>query len=444
MTTQPDFGSTFHTVASTPEVIGKYEIVSEVGRGSMGTVYSAHDPFSDRTVAIKVAHPHIVGQGEESSRFRKLFFNEAHAAAVLDHPSILSLYDAGVDGEICYLVMEFVAGARTLNDFCRPEQLLPVREVVGVVYKAAKALDYAHRQGITHRDIKPSNILFTQDHDIRVSDFSIARINRTDATSTQFDGFLGSPLYMSPEQINQWDIHPNTDIFSLGTVMYELLTGHHPFKADSLGAIAQRITHDKPASILDYRHDVPEGLDYVLNRMMKKKSSKRYAHGLDLAADLALIYDDLEKIDTEDMLRKRFDSLKELGFFKGFTDGEIWELVRASNWQSYTPGSVIINEGDIDDSVYIILSGVVEIRKQGQHIDTLQEGECFGEMGFLSKTERTATVIARTDVALIRVNSVTLDRAEEGTQLRFLKVFVRTIIDRLRQTTAILTQLKQF
>jgi serine/threonine protein kinase len=249
---------------------------------------------------------------------------------------------------------------------------------------------------------------------------------------------------MSPEQINQWEINANTDIFSLGTVMYELLTGHHPFKADSLGAIAQRITHDKPVPILEVRHDVPEGLEYVLNRMMKKKSTKRYAHGLDLAADLALIYDDLEKIDTEDMLRERFDSLKELGFFKGFSDGEIWELVRASNWQTYAPGATIISEGDIDDSVYIILSGVIDIQKQGQHLDSLQEGDCFGEMGFLSKTERTATAIARTDVALIRVNATTLDRAEEGTQLRFLKVFVRTIIDRLRQTTSILTQLKQF
>ena len=443
MNSQAQFGSTFHTLVTGPEIIGKYEIIAEVGRGSMGTVYSAHDPFSNRSVAIKVAHPQVSDKESENSRFRKLFFNEAHATAVLDHPSILSLYDAGVDGDICYLVMELVPGARTLNEFCKPAHLLPVREVVGVVYKCAKALDYAHRQGITHRDIKPSNILFTLDRDIRVSDFSIARINRTDATATQFDGFMGSPLYMSPEQINQWEINANTDIFSLGTVMYELLTGHHPFKADSLGAIASRITNDKPASILEVRNDIPEGLDYVLTRMMKKKNTKRYAHGLDLAADLALIYDDLEKIDTEDMLRERFDSLQQLGFFKGFTDGDIWELVRASNWQTYKPDTIIIMEGDMDDSVYIILSGVVEIQKGGQHLDTLQEGDCFGEMGFLSHTERTATVTAKTDVTLIRVNSVTLDRAEEGTQLRFLKVFVRTVIERLRQTTSVLTQLKK-
>jgi len=440
---QPGFDSTFHTLPARPDVIGKYEILEEVGRGSMGTVYSAHDPFSERTVAIKVANPQKLGTGQDGSRFRKMFFNEAHAAGVLDHPSILTLYDAGVDGELCYLVMEFVAGARTLQPFCKSDSLLPMREVVGIVYKCAKALDYAHRQGIIHRDIKPSNILLTQDRDIRVSDFSIARITRSDAASTQFDGFLGSPLYMSPEQINEWEINSNTDIFSLGTVMYELLTGNHPFRADTLTTIATKITNDKPLSVLEYRSDIPEGIDYILNRMMKKKSSKRYAAGIDLAADLALIFDDLEKIESEDALRRKFQTLKELGFFKGFNDAEIWELVRASNWQTYPPDSVIIREGDIDDSFYILLSGVVTIQKAGQHVDSLQEGDCFGEMGFLARTERTATVIAKTDVSLIKVNAATLDRANEATQLRFLKVFVRTVVERLKQTTSILTQLRQ-
>lgn len=435
--------STFHTVPLRPEVIGKYEIIEEAGRGSMGTVYAAHDPFSNRTVALKVAHPHFAASGQDGARFRKLFFNEAHAAGVLDYPSILKLYDAGVDGDLCYLVMEFVHGARTLQAFCQPDTLLQVREVVGIVYKCAKALDYAHRQGIVHRDIKPSNILFTQDRDIRVSDFSIARINRSDETSTQFDGFLGSPLYMSPEQINEWDINSNTDIFSLGTVTYELLTGHHPFKGDSLASIAQKITNDKPVPLSEYRSDLPDGLDYVLGRMLKKKSASRYGSGLDLAADLALIFDDLEKIETEDAMRTKFQSLKDLGFFKGFSDAEVWELVRASNWKSYRPGDSIIREGEVDDSFYIVLAGIVDVFKHGQHLNVLQEGDCFGEMGFVSKTERSATVIAKTDVSLIRVNSSTLDRADTGTQLKFLKVFVQTLVDRLNQTTNVLAQLRQ-
>jgi eukaryotic-like serine/threonine-protein kinase len=435
--------STFHTVGQVPNVIGKYDIDKAVGKGSMGTVYAAYDSFSNRTVAIKVAHPQYIDQTEDGTRFRKLFFNEAHATAVLDHPSILHLYDAGVDGELCYLVMEYVDGANTLQPFSKPDGLLPLREVVGIIYKCAKALDYAHRQGIIHRDIKPSNILFTKDRDIRVSDFSIARINRADQTSTQFDGFLGSPLYMSPEQINEWSIECNTDIFSLGSVMYEMLTGDHPFRAESLAKISNNITNEKPRPLSEYRSDLPEGLDYVLSRMLKKKNSKRYSMGLDLAADLALIYDDLEKIETEDSLREKFESLNQLGFFKDFSDAEIWGLVRASNWQSYQHGETIIQENDVDNSFYIILSGVVDILKDEQHVDTLQQGCCFGEMGFIANTERTASVVAKTDVSIIRVNASTLDRADESTQLRFLKVFVQTITERLKQTTSILTQLRQ-
>ncbi|MFT7459927.1 MAG: serine/threonine protein kinase [Planctomycetota bacterium] len=443
LATQETGGSTFHTVNQVPKVIGKYDIEKAVGKGSMGTVYSAFDSFSNRTVAIKVAHPQFINQTEDGSRFRKLFFNEAHATAVLDHPSILSLYDAGVDGELCYLVMEYVEGANTLQPFSKPDGLLEIREVVGIIFKCAKALDYAHRQGIIHRDIKPSNILFTKDRDIRVSDFSIARINRADQTSTQFDGFLGSPLYMSPEQINEWSIESNTDIFSLGSVLYEMLSGTHPFKSDSLTKISHNITNEKPRPLSEFRSDLPEGLEYVLSRMLKKKSSKRYSMGLDVAADLALIYDDLEKIETEDSLREKFNTLNQLGFFRGFSDAEIWGLVRASNWQSYKPTETIIQEGDVDNSFYIILSGVVNIEKDGQHVDSLQQGCCFGEMGFIANTERTASVIAKTDVSIIRVNASTLDRADESTQLRFLKVFVETVTERLKQTTSILTQLRQ-
>jgi len=286
--TQDTGSSTFHTLYQPPKVIGRYDIDKAVGKGSMGTVYSVFDSFSSRTVAIKVAHPQYITQTEDGSRFRKLFFNEAHATAILDHPSILSLFDAGVDGELCYLVMEYVEGANTLQPFSKPDGLLPLREVVGIIYKCAKALDYAHRQGIIHRDIKPSNILFTKDRDIRVSDFSIARINRADETSTQFDGFLGSPLYMSPEQINEWPIECNSDLFSLGSVLYEMLTGVRPFKSDSLTKITHNITNEKPLPLSEFRSDLPEGLDYVLSRMLKKKNSKRYSMGLDVAADLTL------------------------------------------------------------------------------------------------------------------------------------------------------------
>jgi eukaryotic-like serine/threonine-protein kinase len=427
-------------MSAIPDKIGKYRIIDEVGRGNMGTVYSAHDPFADKQVAIKLAHSQYINEKDVGERFKKLFFNEAQAAGVLEHPSILNIFDADIDGDHCYLVMEYIHDAKTLDSYCQPDTLLPVREVVGIIYKIAKALDYAHRQGIIHRDIKPNNILQTQSGDIKIADFSIAMIIREDFLETQFSGFLGSPLYMSPEQINEWQISTNTDIFSLGIVMYEMLTGHHPFKADNLNAISKNITSEKPLPLSEFRNDVPEGLEYALKRMLKKSPDKRYNMGLDLAADLALIFEDLDLVEVHDVLRDRFEKVQKLGFFREFTDADIWELIRACDWHKYPSNTHIIKEGEEDHSFYIVLSGVVTVEKNGQKIDSLQEGDCFGEMGYLSKAKRSASVLAKTDVSLIQVNASTLDRAAEDTQLRFLKVFVKTLIGRLADTTTILTQ----
>ncbi len=427
-------------MSEVPAKIGKYEIVEEMGRGSMGTVYSANDPFSHRMVAIKVANKQFISSAS-GKRFRKLFFNEAAAAGNLDHPNILKIFDADADGDLCYLVMELVPGAQTLDAFSTPETLLPLREAVGIIYKIAKALDYAHRQGVIHRDIKPSNLLLTEDKDVKIADFSIAMIIRADNTATQFTGFLGSPLYMSPEQINEQPLSGTSDIFSLGGVAYKLLTGHHPFLGDNLGAIQQKVTHGDPVPITEYRKDLPEGMTYAVKRMLKKDPRRRYAMALDLAADLAVIFEDLDNVDTEDKLRENFGRLKSLGFFRGFTDADIWELTRACAWQNYPAGTAIITEGESDQACYILLSGVVGIEKSGHHLDNLQEGDCFGEMGYLARAKRTATVIAKTDVTLMKVNASTIDRAATETQVRFLKVFVRTLIERLSDTTSALSQL---
>jgi len=426
-----------HTV---PEKIGKYQIVAELGRGSMGTVYSAHDPFSNRQVAIKLAHPYFADQSHSGQRFRKLFFNEAHAAGLLHHPNILRVYDAGADGDLCYLAMEYVPGARTLSVGCKPETLLPLRDVVSIVYRVAKALDYAHRQGVVHRDIKPSNILLTEQGDVKVADFSIAMVTRPDSSRTQVQGFLGSPLYMSPEQINEGTITSRTDIFSLGSLTYQLLTGHHPFRADNLNAINHKITHEDPPPLETYRANLPEGLEYVVQRMLQKDPDKRYATTLELASDLAVIFEDLEAVETEVEVQERFHAVRALDFFRDFSDSEIWELLRACTWHTYRAGEAIIREGELDLSFYIVLSGIVGIEKNGRHVDDLQEGDCFGEMGYLARTRRTATVVARTDVSLMKINAATIERAAPGVQLRFLKMFVHTLIARLSQATSALSQ----
>ena len=419
-----------------PEKIGKYEILGELGRGSTGVVYSAHDPFADKSVAIKVVHPEALNDAEKGDRFRKLFFNEAHAASVLNHPNILKVYDANIEKNYYYLVMEYIPNARTIQEYCRADTLLPLRYVVSIIYNCAKALDYAHRQGIVHRDIKPRNIIQTQSRQIKIADFSVALINRDDYMETQLGGWMGSPTYMSPEQISEGKIGSNTDIFSLGVVMYELLTGQHPFRSESINTIIKNITGKDPVPLSEFRDDVPERLESILMRMLEKNPAQRYSMGLDLAADLALVFEDLESVENEDIQREKFKVLKDLRFFQSFTDVDIWELVRAVDWHKFKEGEYIIREGDEDYSFYILLAGIVSVEKKGHHINYLQIGDCFGEMGYITKGKRSASVKANGDVYLIQVNASTLDRANEGTQLRFFKVFVNTLAERLTDTTS--------
>ncbi|MDZ7735849.1 MAG: serine/threonine-protein kinase [Gammaproteobacteria bacterium] len=218
---------------SLPSKLGKYEILRQIGRGSMGIVYEGYDPYEDRKVAVKVALADSLRDKEVGPRYRKMFFNEAHTAGRLRHPNIVQIYDAGVDGDSCYIVMELIEGADTLRSYCRTSTMLPYKRVVEIIFVCAKALDYAHRKGVIHRDIKPTNILLTQDGEVKIGDFSIAHLMTADTANTLPTGFVGSPRYMSPEQVQEDTIANQTDLFSLGIIMYELLTGNHPFAADS-------------------------------------------------------------------------------------------------------------------------------------------------------------------------------------------------------------------
>jgi serine/threonine protein kinase len=423
------------TMENVPDKIGRYEIIKQVGRGSMGTVYCAHDPFADRYVALKVAHTEQTGDDERGARFRKLFFNEAHATSVLNHPNIVRVFDADTENDLFYLVMEYVEGAETLQQFCEPDNLLPLRDVVLTIYKIAKALEYAHRQGIIHRDIKPNNFLVTPDRDVKLADFSIAMVNQPDTDLTQIVGLIGSPMYMSPEQIREENLTGGTDIFSLGLVIYQLLTGVHPFKAHNLSALSYKIVNDSPGLVTDYRSDVSHSLAYIVKHMLEKNPEDRYASGLDLAADLGVIFEDLDSLSGEQALRERFAKIKNLGFFQGFSDADIWELARTCTWRSYEKDAVIVANDEEDHSFYIVLSGVASVTKGGRSLHSLGEGDCFGEMGFLSKAKRSASVVARTDVSVMKVNESTIDQAPEPIQLRFHKAFVRVLIQRLRDTT---------
>ncbi len=415
--------------------LGKYDVIREVGRGGMGVVYLGHDPFTGSDVAIKVALPESLQDKRGGARYRKLFFNEAKVAGKLRHPNIVGVFDAGMEDEICYIVMEMIFGGRTLYDHCQPDTLLPVEDVVRIIFKSARALDYAHRQGVVHRDIKPRNILLTEDGEVKLSDFSIALRTHGDATDTQVHGYIGSPLYMSPEQVKDDTITNQTDIFSLGVVMYELLTGRHPFAADNLPAIAHRITQKVPTALAEVRPDVPHIVGRILGRALSKQVGRRYKTGLDLAADLSLVYDHIKLLDEQLPGDEKFKLVRRLTFFDDFTEPEIWEVINSSGWLDYTPGSEIIAEGELDTSFYIIISGDVGVFKGDLEVDQLHQGDCFGEMGFIARKQRSATIIAKTGVTTMNVRPSMIERASLNCQLRFHKVFLSALVGRLSQAT---------
>ena len=417
------------------EKLGKYKILEQVGRGSMGIVYEGYDPFADRQVAVKVALSENLRDSDAGERYRKMFFNEAHTAGKLRHPNILEILDAGADGDDCYIVMELVKGGNTLKNYCAPDRLLPVAQVVEIIFKCAKALDYAHRKGVIHRDIKPTNILVTPDTDIKIGDFSIAHIISADTTNTMPLGFVGSPRYMSPEQVQEDTITNQTDLFSLGIIMYELLTGRHPFIADSFSRLIHKIINEKHPPMSTYRTDLPEILEKIVYHALQKNPEKRYKMGLNMAADLSLAFDYLEKPQVDIEIQEKFNAIENLDFFREFSEAEIWEIIRACIWQEFQGGEEIIVEGEIDDSFYIITYGSVEIVKEGHPIGELGEGACFGEMGYLTKAERTATIVAKGQVQLMKINATLIEEISVECQLQFSRVFLRTLVKRLAETT---------
>ena len=427
-------------MAQQPEKIGKYEILDVAGRGNMGTVYLAHDPFTDRKVAVKVCTMEEEDQSSQTSRIaRKLFFNEAHTAGTLDHPNILRVYDAGEEAGEPYIVMEFVEDARTLSQFCSPDSLAPIDQVIEFVYQCAKALDYAHRRGVVHRDIKPTNLMLTTDGTIKIGDFGIAQ--SAQAEITQIMGVIGSPRYMSPEQAREDDVTQQTDLYSLGVVAYELLAGQPPFTGQGFSRLMYKIMNEDAAPIESLRPEVPPPLAKIVNKAISKSLSVRYAEGREIAADIAEAFNlNRDPNDEEPSQAEKFDVVRQLRFFNDLSDSQVWEVLRASVWESYGAGNQIITEGNIDDSFYVIVQGDVIVSKGDTEISALGKGDCFGEMGYLSKTNRSASIAAKDDVSLLKINASLMERASMPCQLQFSKVFIHTLIERLTRTSERVSQ----
>jgi serine/threonine protein kinase len=362
-------------------------------------------------------------------RFRKVFLNEASLAGRLVHPHIITIYDAVITDEYSYIVMEYVEG-RTLEYYTDTEPLLPVEKTVEIIFKCTLALDFAQRQGVIHCDIKPANILISDRQEVKISDFGAALYHN--AEHTQLKG-IGSPAYMSPEQVQEMELTHQTDIYSLGVVTYQLLTGKLPLVASNKASMLYQVLNIEPTPPSVHRHDLVPKLDEIVQRAMAKRPGDRYQSWTDFSRDLVSVYRVLEMPTGSISDGEKFNTIRSLSFFKDFRDVEIWEALRITSWHKLPAETVVIREGDSGDAFFVITAGEVKVTKSGRLLNILHSGDCFGEMLYFGDGDarRTTTITAVSSVTVIEIKANALRQASDALQKQFNKAFMRLLIDRL-------------
>jgi tRNA A-37 threonylcarbamoyl transferase component Bud32 len=420
--------------------VANYPIVRKLGEGATSEVFLCQDPFRGRQVAVKRIFPESLRDPARGRLFRKLFFTEASLAGKLDHPHIAQIYDAGIGEDSGYIVMEFVPGG-TMERFCAPENLLPVEQTVEIIFKCARALAYAHMQGVTHRDIKPGNLLYAgAPTDVRIGDFGLAL--NVGAETTQITG-VGSPAYMSPEQIREELVDHRTDLYSLGVVMYQMLAGRLPFQGSNKFSMIYQITQYDPPPPSSKRREVPESLDRIVRRAMQKDAAARFHSGDEFAGELV----EALRIGLGEGRREvfgeadKFAALRAMRFFSRFAEPELWEVVRIGVWERVPAGSEIVREGEPGDFFCVLVQGEARVTKNRKLLTVLGAGECFGEMAYLSvdRHERGATVTASKDSHIVRVRIADLEQASVACRSHFDRAFIGILVERLNLANTRLT-----
>ena len=426
------------------ETIGKYEVIRTLGKGATAVVYLARDPDAQREVAIK-----LIKFGEDnaamSRRLRKLFQTEDAVGRRLDHPNIVKIYDAVVEADQAYLVMEYIEGT-ALDQYCAINRLLPMHRVIGIIFKCCLALDHAFRQGVVHRDIKPANILIDADDNPKITDFGLAlNLHKDMNKDSTFVMGVGSPAYMSPEQIKNYPLNQKTDLYSLGVLLFQLLTGRLPFRANNQGALVYKIVNADTPSVCALNPNLPAGLDPIIKKALEKDLYSRYRNGAEFAKDLSTVRYQIVDEDSTQQDLTHFEKLRSLEFFADFEDVELWEVLRISVWREVSDKVALIREGDSNRIFGVIVKGFVEVSVEGKALCRLGSGEVVGEMAYLhpSETKRSATVVTLEPTLFLEINSAALDLSSDEVLERFHKVLTAKVIARLRSANKALAKLGQ-
>jgi serine/threonine protein kinase len=409
--------------------VGKYDIQKLLGKGATGTVYLARDTFSGREVALKTIEPEVFRDPEFGTVYRSQFLNEASLAGKLKHPHIVAILDAVVQEDSGHIAMELVTGG-DLSQYASPDKLLPVADVLQIGFKCCGALEYAFAEGIVHRDLKPANIMIVDGTNVKISDFGAAFLRKSQAVQT---AAMGSPFYMSPEQIEGKDLTFASDMYTIGVVLYELLTGRRPFVADSLEALVQAIMTADPPAPSALRKGLPPQVDVVVSRAMKKQPALRYESW----SEFALALSDAVKLalppgavpDSE-----KFVTLKRVDMLAGLSDAEVWELANAGSWLRVDPGATVVAENAQGASFFFLAQGQVKVVRQARLLNMIDQGEFFGEMAYIrgGSEPRHATVQSVKESLLAEFEPAALARMTVGAQLHLTRALTRNLVDRLQ------------
>ena len=422
------------------EQLGKYPILREIGSGATSRVYLARDPFADREVAIKVFLFDTHADPHSERMLHKAFVAEASLAGKLNHPHIVDILDAVVEPDHSYLVMEYVPG-KTLEAHADVSTLLPLNKVVEIIFKCIRALEYAFQHGVIHRDIKPGNILLSQYGETKVGDFGASFQQRLGHETTQITG-VGSPAYMSPEQIRMEALTHQTDIYSLGVTMYRLLTGRLPYQASTQAALTYAILNAVPPCPATLRPDLPPLLDQIVMKAINRDPKERYKSWLDFGKDLSQAFVSLRLAGESISESEKFNKLREFPFFEDFNDVALWEMVRIGSWKTVAAGTPLIREGEEGDSFYLLVDGEVKVTLSGKPLANLKPGACFGEILYFTERvqRRTTTVTTGSDATVIEFKADALRAATDACQVGFNKGCMRVLVDRLAQSDERITR----
>ncbi len=417
-----------------PGEIDRYTIGKRIGSGTCGVVHQALDNLLGRDVAVKLSP---IGEAHLSTGkvpgAQRAYQTEIVAAGRLTHANIVTVHDAGQFEDLNYLVMEVVDG-ESLKEYGKGKTLLPVHEALRVVCACCRALDYSHSQGILHRDIKPANIMLAENGDVKLLDFGIAVSIREGGGLKNKGPTLGTPNYMSPEQILGRELGSPSDFYSLATVLFELLTGRQLFKAKKVKDLFRTVVHKRAPKLHDIRPDLPVELSNVIAKALEKKPEDRFQTGGEMADALEPFEEIFRVVEKRPEAQQRLiRQLQGQEFFATFSELEIAHLLEHVDVRSFAPSETMINVGDDQRRIMIVTDGLAKMQSDGHYLRMLGEGQCFGETGFINGGAQKHRIEALTSVNVLELSAEMLAELPPKIHLHYYRHISEILVTRSAQ-----------